>query len=196
MAAPGMARAKGINHSVMVGAAYSLALIGILIFGGRLQWGGLSMTVEVTNLAGLLAPVVFTAAVVERAVEILISPWRDAGANALQNSAAAATAAGNTALAQGESAKLDHYKAATQKYAFCLSLVLSLLVSISGVRALGPFVKEATMGTVRADQKTFFLTLDVALTTLLLAGGADAMHSIVNAVTTFFDASTKKSSGS
>jgi hypothetical protein len=177
---------------MVIGAGYVLALTGVLIFGTSLKWPGVNMAVNVSQVAGLLAPVAFAAAVVERGVEIVISPWRAAGATALQKALASANAIGNAAATQQASDALDSYKATTQRYAFAISLGASILVSISGVRALGPFVDLAVPKTALAgSQLTFFQSLDVALTALLLSGGADGVHSVVNAVTSFFDKAAK-----
>ena len=152
-----------------------------------------------TNIANLLAPLVFAAAVIERAVEILVSPWRDAQASKLQTalSAIKAASAANPATQSAEdlqaaSDALDEYRGETQKYAFGVSLTLSILTAIVGVRALGPFVDVTKFHTTAHAQQLYFLCLDVALSAALLAGGADGIHSIVKAVTTFFDSTAQK----
>jgi len=183
--------------------ASALALLGVVVFRVFLNWDNLNVTLKVSDLAGLLAPLAFAAAVVERAVEILVSPWRDAGANKLAETVATiksrpADLAANTQNAadlKEASDALDEYRGDTQRYAFAVSLTLSVLVSIAGVRALGPFVDAAKLKdpkvTVEA-QRLFFLAVDVALSAALLAGGADGVHSVVNAVTSFFDNTADK----
>jgi hypothetical protein len=177
---------------------WPIAAAGIVVFWNVVYWQGLKMSVSVATLTSLLAPVAFAAAVVERAVEILISPWRDTGASKLQKALAAIQARpADTAKAadlQAASGALDDYRGVTQQYAFAISLLLSLLVSISGVRALQPFLADNALKVVATDQRGFFYTVDILLTALLLSGGADGVHSIVNAVTTFFDATATKTS--
>jgi hypothetical protein len=177
---------------------WPIAAAGIVVSWNALYWQGLKMSVSVATLAGLLAPVAFAATVIERAVEILISPWRDTGASKLQKALAAirgrpAEIAKDADL-QAASEALDDYRGVTQQYAFAISLLLSLLVSISGVRALQPFLTDNALKVVATDQRGFFYTVDVLLPALLLSGGADGVHSIVNAVTTFFDATATKAS--
>jgi hypothetical protein len=61
---------------------------------------------------------------------------------------------------------------------------------MAGVRALGNFVdanKLKDLAFSQSPQYLFFLCVDVALSAALLAGGADGIHSVVNAVTSFFD---------
>lgn len=103
----------------------------------------------------------------------------------------------NAADLQAASDALDEYRGNTQRYAFAVSLTLSVLVSIAGVRALGNFVDAGKLKDpvfTHGSQYLFFLCVDVMLSAALLAGGADGIHSVVNAVTSFFDASADKSS--
>ncbi|MGB9457104.1 MAG: hypothetical protein WCB12_13740 [Bryobacteraceae bacterium] len=190
------------NWPLFVSAA--LALLGATVFRVFLNWDALGLTVKLTDLSGLLAPLAFAAAVIERAVEILVSPWRDAEASTLENAMAAIKArpadpaanAQNAAELKAASNALDEYRGNTQRYAFAVSLTLSVLVSIAGVRALGPFVDANKLKDpvfTHGAQYLFFLCVDVVLSAALLAGGADGIHSVVNAVTSFFDGVTSKS---
>jgi hypothetical protein len=193
--------------------AMALGLSGAVIFCVYLQrgslhlWDSLRLSVRLEDLAGTLAPLAFASAVVERAVEILVSPWRDAEASKLERVVAgikarpvdSATNAQNAADLQATSDALDEYRGQTQRYAFGVSLTLSVLVSIAGVRALGAFADTQILETVAATprgQHMFFICIDVALSAALLAGGADGIHSVVNAVTSFFDATAAKLSSS
>ncbi len=178
--------------------AGAVVILGLAIFGFRLKWDGLILTVKVTDLASILAPLAFASAVIERAVEILISPWRDAEANKLGRAVAVAQAlnkvaptAQNAADSLAAANKLEEYKGETQKYAFAVSLTLSLIASIAGVRAFWPFAAAAKFSD--PSQQTFFLCVDVGLSAALLSGGADGVHSVLNAVTTFFKASADNS---
>lgn len=181
----------------------ALALAGVVVFRVYLNWNNLNFTVKVADLAGLLAPLAFASAVVERAVEILVSPWRDEGANKLEMAVSAikarpadpATSTQDGAALKLASDALDEYRGDTQRYAFAVSLLLSVLVSIAGVRALGPFVDSVKPGDSKFTndaQRFFFLAVDVALSAALLAGGADGIHSVMNAITSFFDNTASK----
>lgn len=181
-----------------------LALLGVIVFRAFLNWDAIGLTVKLTDLSNLLAPLVFAAAVIERAVEIIVSPWRDAEASKLEKEMAAIDArpadpaanAQNAVDRKAVSDKLDDYRGDTQRYAFAISLTLSILASIAGVRALGSFMDPRRLTNAaftHGAQYLFFLGLDVALTAALLSGGADGIHSVVNAVTSFFDATADKS---
>jgi hypothetical protein len=193
-----------MNKMGQVILACVIALIAVAAFGAWLQWGVIGLTVDATKLAGLLAPIAFAAAIVERGVEVLISPWRDAGANKIQakidaikaRPADPTTATQNATELQAATNELSDYRETTQRFAFAVGLVLSVLVSIAGVRALGSFMATNGFEGHSANQKGFFLSMDVAVTALLLAGGADGLHSIVNAVTSFFNATADKAAKS
>jgi hypothetical protein len=189
------------NWPLVVGGV--LALLGVVVFRVSLKWDGLILTVRLQDLSGLLAPLAFASAVIERAVEILVSPWRDSEASKLDKAVAAikarpsdpAASAQNAADLQAASDAIDEYRGATQRYAFAVSLTLSVLVSIAGVRALGPFADIGKLNDARITsqaQHFFFQCIDVALSAGLLAGGADGIHSLVNAATSFFENSTAR----
>jgi len=191
----------GKNWPLLVSCA--LALVGVIIFGVALKWDGLNLTVRLQDLSGLLAPLAFASAVIERAVEIIVSPWRDADASKLDKAVTAikarpadpATNAQNAADLKTASDALDEYRGITQRYAFAVSLTLSMLVSMAGVRALGPFADVGKLNDVRVTspaQHLFFLCVDVVLSAGLLAGGANGIHSVVNAATSFFDSTADR----
>jgi hypothetical protein len=183
-------------------AAFIVAALCLISFALWLRWEGISLSVQVTNIAGLLAPLAFAAAVIERSVEILVSPWRDAQASQLQAAVSAIkaraaapdaeTSAKNAADLKAATDGLEEYRGETQRYAFCVSLGLSMLTTMVGVRALNPFLDSVKFHATSHAQQLYFLCLDVALSAALLAGGADGIHSLVKAVTSFFDATAEK----
>jgi hypothetical protein len=187
------------NWPLLVSGA--LALSCVAVFGAYLKWDGLSLTVRLQDLSGLLAPLAFASAVIERAVQIIVSPWRDAEASKLEKAVSAikdtdpATNARNAADLKAASDRLDEYRGDTQQVAFGVSLTLSILVSMAGVRALGPFADVARLNNhavTTPGQHLFFLCVDVVVSAGLLAGGADAIHSVENAATSFFDNTVAK----
>src|ERR1700691_4510379 len=58
--------------------------VGIVGYAMFARWGGLSFSVVPSDLMKLTAPLILTAGFIERAVEVLVSPWRDAEANRLR----------------------------------------------------------------------------------------------------------------
>src|SRR5690348_5332975 len=114
-----------------------VAFVGVFVASWLNNWGVLTTCftkVTVAELPGKLAPLAFAAAVIERAVEILISPWRDEGASKLQKAVDVAKAkSANPPTAQDAadlkqpSDELDAYRGQTQRYAFTVSIALSSL---------------------------------------------------------------------
>src|ERR1700722_2590034 len=139
-----MALTSIARKSWLLFVSSALALLGVVIFRVFLEWDSLSFTVKLADLTALLAPLAFAAAVIERGVEILVSPWRDAEASKLEKAVVAIKARPvDTAKDQQNAADLgtasdalDDYRGDTQRYAFAVSVTLSVLVSIAGVRAL------------------------------------------------------------
>ena len=189
-----------IRRNSLLLASFMVVILGLTTFAIWLRWEGVGLSVKVSNIASLLAPLVFAAAIIERAVEILVSPWRDAQASKLERIVSAiearspdpVTSAQNAAELKAASDALDEYRGETQKYAFGVSLALSILAAMVGVRALDPFLDNAKFHATSHSQQIYFLSLDVALSAALLAGGADGIHSVVNSVTSFFDAASQK----
>lgn len=203
-ATPNIIVARGsiawIRRNSLLLASFIVAILALTAFAIWLHWEGIGLSVQVSNIASLLAPLVFAAAVIERAVEILVSPWRDAQASKLEGTVSAikarssdpTTSTQNAAELKAASDAVDEYRGETQKYAFGVSLTLSILAAIVGVRALGPFLDTAKFHATSHAQQIYFLSVDVALSAALLAGGADGIHSVVSAVTSFFDAASQK----
>ncbi|MHB1865534.1 MAG: hypothetical protein ACYCPS_05270 [Candidatus Saccharimonadales bacterium] len=153
------------------------------------------------DVTKLLTPLVLTAAFIERAVEVLISPWRDPDANKLAQKVTTAKAAPEPdapaftqKLASVASAAddLSSYKGQTQRFAFLTSLTVGLIASLAGVRALTPFLKPDALNALNPAQHALFIGFDVVLTAALLAGGADGLHSVISAFTSFFDSTAQR----
>jgi hypothetical protein len=200
----------------------SIALVVVILYACFARWRGLPFSIDPRNVLSLMAPLLLTAGFIERAVEVIISPWRDTQANKLTNELAvlrapalvvspaaplvgaeapapvAVPAAGMFGTADQikiASDKLADYKGTTQQYAFMASLTLSLAAASIGVRALWPLLDmKAKSGFEQAGhaQQGTFLVVDVILSAALLAGGADGIHAVVNSFTTFFNTTAQK----
>lgn len=173
-----------------------------LVLAYKSKWPGAGLAVSPVNVATLLAPLVLAAAFIERAVEIVISPWRDGRATVLENRLSALQSAAvpldPIAAAQlqqqvnAAGTDFQAYKSQTQQLAFCVSITISLCAALVGVRALGAFLPAVPNMTLTGLQGRWFQVFDVGLTACLLAGGADGIHSAVNMVTTFFETTAQK----
>src|ERR1700679_2483460 len=103
-------------------------LFGLLVLGGLgvlvvlaivLAWPGINIKVDYSTVPTVLAPLMLTAMFIERAVEVMISPWRDPGAD--QRAKILKDANNNTAAVASQQAAADNYiqyKGKTRRYAF------------------------------------------------------------------------------
>jgi hypothetical protein len=186
----------------------SVWLLGITGLGGFLylwisnSWGFTAVTFKVdqSNILSYMAPLIVTSALIERAVEVVISPWRDKDADHKTNKVAAAAVAvtataGDPAALQllaNSKCELTEYTGKTRQYAYAIALALSVVAVVAGIRTLWPMLPmDATTNQARfpgdAGQRFFFNLFDQALTALLLAGGAAGLHAPINGLTTFFE---------
>jgi hypothetical protein len=191
----------------------------LIVVAFRLRWAGINMKVDPTTVSTILAPLLLTALFIERAVEVIVSAWRDEGADQRANAVKSAKRSAAAVATQDAAVdELTRYKGKTKRYALALALVLGASAAIVGVRALWPFVDDAngkfaaativtdstgksteyvSVGNpINADEnkdlKRAFITVDILLSALLLAGGASGIHSIMSAFTSFFDATAQK----
>ena len=204
---------KDLFGLVVLAGLFVLVAVAIV-----LAWPGINIKVDYTTVPTVLAPLILTAAFIERAVEVMISPWRDPGAD--EKSKALSDAKSNTAaIASQQAAANDYiqYKGKTRRYAFAFALLLGTAAAMVGIRALWPFLDDpngtfvaATTSTANGittvskaqgnpindpnnhHPRTAFIVVDVVLSALLLAGGANGIHSVVTSFTSLFDSNTQK----
>ena len=214
-----------------------IVVICVVLFAKMARWSGLKLNLDPKNVVGLLGPISLAAAFIERAVEVVISPWRDLEADRLTHTvdkankrAAALTALTSTAAntvataaiadpalqpaartaaaaaaiesaqaandatadASTAAAAITDYRGQTKQYAYALSLLLGILVAYSGVRGLENLCLPNALSAVTGGQKLMFEVVDVILSGAVMAGGANAIHSIVNLVTSFADVTSDK----
>ena len=143
-----------------------------------------------TDVAGMLAPLVLLALFVERAVEVVMAVWRAPGARALEERLARARRRGEPADVEALEGALRTYRAASQRLAFLTGVTMSALLALAGVRALAEMLDPAVA--VPAPRAGLFALVDVALTALLLAGGADGIHKLATTFTCFLETTRKR----
>jgi len=203
---------KGKN--ILLFATFGIAAVGVVLFGIYAMWWGLNISINIQNVGSILATLMLIAGFIERAVEVVITPWRDPEAKRLRAVHVAKMAVQSTtqklpgatpqqvqdATKDQTSARedLNAYKGQTTRYAFAVAFMFSLVAAMVGVRALWPFLSADThaMDAFHAatlGQKNTFIVFDVVLSATLMTGGADGIHSVVSAFTSFFDASSHKS---
>lgn len=168
---------------------------GFLYLMYRSHWNAtLFQSINANNIVGFLTPLIVTSAIIERAVEVVISPWRDQEGDRKQTkvtnvSTVLSVAPDNTQAAsdlQDATDDLAQYTGQTRRYAFALAVAFSVMAVTAGVRVLWPMLDQVKVLSVPADQQDYFRWYDMLLTTLLLAGGATGIHAPISAITSFF----------
>jgi hypothetical protein len=172
------------------------------------------------NFVSFFTQLAAIALFVERALEVLVTPWREKDAEKINVQATVAqqeltahldrakSAADVPAAAQALAEKLPSlqqqvvttgqdladYRSDTQRIAFIGSLAVGIVVSLIGFRALDFFVAGGA-GSALANyplQLKLFQAIDVVLTGALISGGADGIHQIITIFTNFADQTKKK----
>lgn len=123
---------------------------------------------------------------VERSLEVLIKAWRQAEKTRIDEETRSAE--GDSKLAAEK--QLQEYKAGTQRRALLLGLTLGILVSLAGVRLLGPIFEFGDPGT--SFQRAVFQFTDIALTAGLIAGGSATIHELMALIDDFLRTSRER----
>ncbi len=196
--------------AIRLPATVVLAVLGLaLVTLARAQVGtvlGVKFAAEgFTNIGQVLAPLLLMALFIERATEVVITSWRDPESQRLQHEL---DAAGDANRLQAQQA-VDFYRLETQRLAFLISAALAIVAAVVGLRIIQPLLDPSAVQrladpvnaarivgqpapdgvSVQAAQTQWFWlsSLDVVLTGLLIAGGADGIHQVITTFTTFLD---------
>ena len=129
---------------------------------------------------------------VERSLEVLIKAWRQSEKSRLEVKVQLAeeSAAERGAREEAEEA-LEEYRAGTRRWALLVGLTLGALVSLSGVRLLGPIFEFEDAHGWSFQQAVFQLT-DIIVTAGLIAGGSKTIHELMALVDDFLKAGRKR----
>ena len=187
----------------MGGAIVFLVIIVALVitFSGSAPGVVAFKSITRDSVLGVLTWLFIVALFIERAVEVIVSTIRDAGADALQHEVEAAqdkidaqtkvTPASLPYLDPLHAAqkRLLEYRSATKELAMCISFVISIFVSVAGVRSFGSIVEAVP------PANWVFPAADIIVTGAVLAGGSDAIHQMMNVIMNFFDNAADKVKG-
>ena len=150
---------------------------------------------SVEHVVGTLAALALISAFLERAVEVFVAAWRVGEQQQLEIKLGRMRATRSS----GDDVKdcrlqISRFRHETRMYAVAASLILGILVSLAGVRALAAIVESG-----QADQgfwhEKLFSVLDVLITGAILSGGADAIHKVVATFTSFMEATKTRAKG-
>lgn len=73
------------RRNALLLASSGVALVIVLLYAWLARWRGVTLSIDIAHLTDSMAPLLLASAFIERAVEVIISPWRDTGANQLEN---------------------------------------------------------------------------------------------------------------
>ena len=166
-----------------------LALIIVIWFQGdslkaiETKSGEAPFLIALTQLGILYIVALF----VERALEVLIKAWRQGGKICLEEEKNSASIEDRVEPEK----KLKKYQAGTQRRALLSGFTLGILVSLSGVRLLGPIFDSASGGD-SAFQMAVFQFTDIIITAGLIAGGSSTIHELMALIDDFLKASRSR----
>ena len=123
---------------------------------------------------------------VERSIEVLIKAWRQGEKSRLEQHILSADAEAKPAA----QAALEEYRAGTKRRALLVGLTLGILVSLSGVRLLGPIFAFDSAAQWSFQQAVFHFT-DIIVTAGLIAGGSATIHELMALIDDFLKTSRK-----
>ncbi len=140
--------------------------------------------IAVTQLGILYIVALF----VERALEVLIKAWRQGGRIHLEGEIRSES---DDQVKAGKEKQLEQYKAGTQRRALLGGVTLGILVSLAGVRLLGP-IFDVSGSATSGFQAAVFQFADIVITAGLIAGGSTTIHELMALIDDFLKASRKR----
>ena len=163
--------------------ALAVAFFGKFLNPVATKAGAEPFLIALTQLGILYVVALF----VERSLEVFIKIWRHGEKSRLEEDARTAE---ENAKAVAER-KLEEYRAGTRKRALLAGLALGFLVSVSGVRLLGPIFEFGGADDSSLQQAVFRFT-DIVVTAGLIAGGSATVHELMALVDDFLKTSRKR----
>jgi len=179
------------------------ALIGsvVLAVSGKTPEAVTFKAITRDSVLGTLTWLFVVALFIERAVEVIVSTLRDADAALLEHAvqteqdridAQSKVTPGAIPYLQtlhtAQKNLLD-YRSDTKELALCISFIISLIVSIAGVRAFA-FIANSVPAS-----NWLFSAVDILVTGAVLAGGTDAIHQMMNVIINLFNNAADKAKG-
>ena len=157
------------------------------------SFGPLAPRADLTDFGSLLAALFFASAVLERALDVLLSlafgadaDQLDSDMKAAQSRIEAARAAGDGATIAAAEKEIEQlrndrmaHRALTMRLALPAATVLGVVISAVGLRALHALVTPESVAALAEGQRRVLAGVDILLTGFLLAGGSDGIHRLV-----------------
>lgn len=184
-------RIRGFLWSVVALAAVS----GIFFAASLLRF---TLLEDAQTILSTLTPLILYALFVERTSEVFITVWRGKESDELtlrvqQEEENASVAKGSDKSKLHELQRgLTKYKGESRDVAFVFSLILGILISLAGVRAMALFVDPTSLEDLNSYQTGWFTVVDILVTGAMIGGGADGMHKITALLTTILESSRSR----
>lgn len=164
-------------------------LIVVIVFTAALLSPGLMVFRRLTLTEFVLSvlPLVMVALFIERALEVILTPWRAQHTTELRERAGYARLmrSWHQPRRPEEEAYIDHQHR-TQRIAFVCGTACGVILAALGIRVLEMFVDHAIFYSLPPLQQHLFRATDVALSGAVLGGGSDALHQLMLVFTNFF----------
>jgi hypothetical protein len=129
---------------------------------------------SVFDLSATLAPFILVALLLERAVEVVVKGARIKTKAQMRND-------------KRSDEVFRSFSTETRGITFLASFIGGTLLAMAGVRIISAFLADDAEYAMGGIQRDIFLSIDVIITGLVLAGGADGLHKLVTLGTTFLD---------
>ena len=168
-------------------------VLAIILFSQGSSWGPITIPDEAEPFQTALIQLgilYIIALFVERSLEVLIKVWREGEKGSREERVRLANEGARLEAEQ----HLSEYKAGTRRWALLGGLTLGIMVSLAGVRLLGPIFASELPN--EQYQKALFHFTDVILTGGLIAGGSATIHQLMALVDDFLKASRNRTNQS
>jgi hypothetical protein len=177
-----------VSQRVSIAYAVLLGIVAVLVLAlepGLLRFHPLSPV----QLAEILMPLIVLSLFIERSVEVFVAAWRQGHQERL---AINHERADSDDARYGVRHEISAYRDDTRFIALLASVCGGVAVATLGVRAVAPLVDADMLAALAHWQQLAFSLLDVLITGALIAGGADGLHKIVSAFTSFVEQSSRR----
>ncbi|WP_026971813.1 hypothetical protein [Aliagarivorans marinus] len=161
-----------------------------------------------SNLPSIFGYLIMLSLIVERAIEVLLSAWRSAGADKLDGEieqlaerlSTLPEDCGDGSASGDERQQLSEqlravkcqralYRVHSRQISQWLGMGIGVLLGLVGVRVLGNMVSVVEVSDLQAR---LFVVVDVLITGAVLAGGSESVNRIMKLYNRFMDATAQR----
>ena len=178
-----------LQKAVSIGYVVLLAVSAVIVLAAEPELIRFA-PITAAELTEILLPLMLVSLFLARAVEVLVTAWRQGARDQIELAIESLTESG------GSTSELRHeltaHRDGTRCVALLASMVTGVLLASLGLRSLELLVDADMLAALPAWQQTGFSAFDVVVTGALIAGGADGIHKVVATFTGFLDESSRR----